>query len=285
MSEPCFVVVTAARDEADHIGYTLASVAGQTLAPAQWVIVDDGSTDDTAALALAAARSRPWITVVRRQPGGGRDTGAGVVAAITQGLAQVKVPDYAYLFNLDADILLGPRYFAGILEKFAQNPRLGAAAGELYDLEDGRPRRTRSQRFAMVGALKGWRRECFEEVGGLAPGEGWEAIDSLRAMMRGWQAATFAEPHLWALHLKPRHRGWLRHGRALYFAGAHPWWVLASACYHLKSRPRLRAAGEILTGYLAARLSGAPRYQDPEFAAFQRRFHLQRLTGFWRGGS
>ncbi len=277
MSEPCFVVVTAARNEAAFLGRTILSVAGQTARPAQWVIVDDGSTDRTLALAQEAARRHPWITPVHRPDRGFRDSGAGVVAAITYGLERVSVPDYAYLFNLDADIVLGPRYFAGILEKFAAHPRLGVAAGEVWDLVNGRLVPMRGQQFAMIGAVKGWRRACFEAVGGLAPGEGWEGIDSLQALRRGWEAVTFPDPELRAMHLKPRADGWLRHGRALHFAGAHPLWVLASAAYHLRSRPLFLAGLDILRGYARAWLAGSPRFEDPAFRAFQRRWQLERL--------
>lgn len=277
MSEPRFVVVTAARNEAAFLGRTIASVADQTALPAQWIIVDDGSTDQTLALAQAAAPTYPWIKAVHRQNRGFRDSGAGVVAAISFGLDQISVPDYAFLFNIDADMVLGPRYFAGILAKFAANPRLGVAAGEVWDRLDSRLVQMRGQQFAMIGAVKGWRRQCFEELGGLAPGEGWEGIDSLKALMRGWEAVTFPDPELRAIHLKPRAHGWLRHGQALYFAGAHPLWVLASAAYHLKSRPPFLAGWRILKGYLKAWLAGGPRYQDPAFRAFQRRWHLQRF--------
>ncbi len=278
MSETAFVVITAARDEAAFLGYTIASVAAQSVRPAQWIIVDDGSSDETLALAQAAARRHPWIKAIHRSPAGPRDTGASATAAITYGLAHVEVPDYHFLFNLDADMVIGPRYFAVLLEKFAAFPALGVAAGELYDFLDGKVVKTRPQQFAMVGALKAWRRECFLQLGGLAPGEGWEGIDSLKAIMQGWEAITFPDAELRGIHLKPRERGWLRHGRALHFAGAHPLWVLASALYHLSGPPPLKAGWEILRGYAGAWLAGAPRYEDPGFRSFQRRWHWARLA-------
>jgi glycosyltransferase involved in cell wall biosynthesis len=279
MTEPRFAVLTAARNEAAYLGYTLLSVARQTLRPTLWLIVDDGSQDDTFLLARAAATRHPWIRPLRRPASGGRDTGAGVVAALTFGLSRLRLADYDFLFILDADILLGPRYYEAILAKFARMPRLGVATGTVRDLRDGRLIPLRGQRFGMIGALKGWRRACLEEIGGLAPGEGWEGIDSLQALRRGWQAVTFPDPELVALHLKPRAHGWRRHGQALYFAGARPLWVGASICYHLGSRPCLRAGLEILLGYLAAWRQGAPRFADPEFLAFQRRWHRRRLLG------
>lgn len=283
MPEPRYAIVTAARDEAATLGYTLLSVARQTVRPALWVMVDDGSTDDTGEWMRAAARRHPWILPVSRAREGPRDTGSRLVETLTFGFSRLRLAEYDFLFVLDADILLGPRYYEIILEKFRTRPRLGVATGTVWDLVEGRAVPERGQQFGMVGALKGWRRQCFEELGGLPPGEGWEGIDSLEAMRRGWRAVTFLEPELRALHLKPRAHRWQRQGRALYFAGASPWWVLASSLYHLASRPYVRAGVEICRGYLQAWREGAPRYEAPGFRAFQRRWHRQRLLGLGRG--
>jgi len=277
MSEPRYAIVTAARDEAGVVGYTLASVARQSVPPALWLIVDDGSTDDTWEWIQAGAHTRPWILPLRRPRGGTRDTGAGVVAALTFGLSRLRLADYDFLFVLDADMVVGPRYYETILEKFRTRPRLGVAAGTVWERRQGRLEPMRGQQFGMIGALKGWRRQCLEELGGLAPGEGWEGIDSLEAMRRGWEAVTFPDPELRALHLKPRAQGWRRHGRALHFAGASPLWVLASGLYHLASRPYVQAGVEIWLGYLRARRAGEPQYDAPGFRDFQRRWHLRRL--------
>ena len=43
---------------------TLRSVCDQTHRPAQWVIVDDGSSDGTRELAESWAEREPWITVI-----------------------------------------------------------------------------------------------------------------------------------------------------------------------------------------------------------------------------
>ena len=42
-----YVIVTPVRDEEKHIEATIDAVAGQTIRPAEWVIVNDGSSDRT----------------------------------------------------------------------------------------------------------------------------------------------------------------------------------------------------------------------------------------------
>ena len=43
-----YAVVTPAHNEAAHLGQLADAMRAQTISPAEWVIVDNGSTDDTA---------------------------------------------------------------------------------------------------------------------------------------------------------------------------------------------------------------------------------------------
>src|SRR3954452_23683038 len=64
MTLPPYVIVSPVRDEAEFLGRTIASIVAQEHRPVEWVIVDDGSTDATPAIAAAAARDHDWIHVV-----------------------------------------------------------------------------------------------------------------------------------------------------------------------------------------------------------------------------
>ena len=61
-----YVIVTPARDEAAHIQHTIDALSAQTVRPAQWIIVDDGSRDGTGEIVDRAASLHDWITVVHR---------------------------------------------------------------------------------------------------------------------------------------------------------------------------------------------------------------------------
>ena len=45
-----YLLISPCRDEARYLRRTLDSVAAQSVRPALWVLVDDGSTDGTAAI-------------------------------------------------------------------------------------------------------------------------------------------------------------------------------------------------------------------------------------------
>jgi biofilm PGA synthesis N-glycosyltransferase PgaC len=283
MSVTKFVVITAAKDEAKYLGQTIESVIAQTILPCQWVIVDDGSVDATAAIAEAAARVHPWIKVVRRRDGGLRDVGAGQAGAIHHGIRQADIDDYEVLFNIDADIVLEPKYFQEILSKFAETPQLGIACGQLYEYKNGRLIQFNALPLGMIGAMQGWRRKCFEEIGGLAMGPGWDPIATFKAMMLGWQTRSFAE--LKVIHLRPIGSSckniyvrWARCGQALHFAGAHPVWVLASAFYHSLDRPFVLSGLCRIIGYLVAAWEGLEQYGDQDFRRFLRKWQIKKLA-------
>src|SRR5882724_6604393 len=65
-----YVLITPCRDEAKYARRTLDSVAAQSLPPALWVIVDDGSRDGTPAILEEYAERFPYIKVVRRSDRG-----------------------------------------------------------------------------------------------------------------------------------------------------------------------------------------------------------------------
>ena len=74
-------VISPVRDEQQYARRTLESMVAQTVRPDRWVIVDDGSTDDTPAILAEYAAAHDWITVVRREDRGHRAVGPGVIDA------------------------------------------------------------------------------------------------------------------------------------------------------------------------------------------------------------
>ena len=61
-----YVIVTPVRDEENHLRKTLESGVIQTLRPAEWVIVNDGSTDRTGEIIEEYAREYPWIRGIQK---------------------------------------------------------------------------------------------------------------------------------------------------------------------------------------------------------------------------
>ena len=88
--QTAYVLVSPCKDEARYIERTLKSIERQTIKPVQWVIVDDGSTDDGMAIVERYRERMPFIKVVHRDSGA-RAVGPGVIRAFYEGLANVDV--------------------------------------------------------------------------------------------------------------------------------------------------------------------------------------------------
>ena len=61
-----YLLVSPCRDEAQYLRRTLDSVALQSVPPALWLVVDDGSTDETAAILQEYAKRLPYLRVITR---------------------------------------------------------------------------------------------------------------------------------------------------------------------------------------------------------------------------
>src|SRR5689334_11991319 len=98
-----YVLISPCRNEAAYMRQTLDSVIGQSIRAAKWVIVDDGSTDDTPRILREYAKQHPWIEVVTRQDRGRRAVGPGVIEAFYAGYEHICPEDYDFLCKLDLD--------------------------------------------------------------------------------------------------------------------------------------------------------------------------------------
>jgi glycosyltransferase involved in cell wall biosynthesis len=82
---PRYVIVSPVKDEERYVDLTLRSVTGQSLKPAIWVIVDDGSVDATPEIIRRYIPSNPFLRLVRNPQAGVRKTGSAVIRAFRHG--------------------------------------------------------------------------------------------------------------------------------------------------------------------------------------------------------
>jgi len=278
-----YVLVTPARDEAQHIEKTIRSVLSQTVRPIKWVIVSDGSTDGTDEIVTKYLAENSWIQLVRTPERCERHF-AGKVQAFNAGYAQVKQIEYDFIGCLDADLSFDEEYFSFLLSKLAADPRLGLVGTPFQDASSARY----DYRFTNIEHVSGscqlFRRECFEAIGGYVPVKGGciDHIAVLTARMRGWKTRTFTEK----VSLHHRAMGTaqqslimakFRNGGKDYAIGNHPAWELFRAAYQTAKRPYFIGALMILSGYVWSAVRRLERPVSPELVTFQRREQMQRL--------
>ncbi|QDV39629.1 Poly-beta-1,6-N-acetyl-D-glucosamine synthase (plasmid) [Tautonia plasticadhaerens] len=284
MSRPRLCLITPCRDEASYARRTLDSVLNQTQPPDLWVIVDDGSTDETPEILDSYARVHPCIRVVRRADRGARKVGPGVIDAFYAGYEAIDPSEFDYVCKLDLDLDLPPRYFEILIDRMEADPRIGTCSGKPYFRQGDRLVSEKCGDENSVGMTKLYRRSCFEQVGGFVREVMWDGIDGHRCRMLGWVAASWDDPDLRFEHLRPMgtsHKGWWtgrsRHGFGQYFMGTAPSYMVASALFRMTRPPLVVGGLAMLSGYFGAMLRGLPRYDDPDFRRFLRSYQRHCL--------
>jgi poly-beta-1,6-N-acetyl-D-glucosamine synthase len=287
MTLPTYSVISPVRDEADYLAITAASLVAQTHRPLQWVIVDDGSTDGTRAIAEEWASAHPWISVVSSEKRHERARGAPIVAAFNRGLRELEQRPVV-LVKLDGDLFLPAHYFAWVAAVFGRDPRAGVVGGTVWMPEAGRWRLDYGKTSHNVhGVAKAYRYDCLEEIGGLQESMGWDGIDEYAARARDWRVHALGE--LSILHYKPRgskqrplQARW-EEGRGNAFMGYRWQFMLLRAAYRgMVERPRLLGGLALLTAYLDARIRRLPQVSDPGAIAELRREQAERMRALLR---
>lgn len=264
---------------------TLDSIVAQTLPPAKWVIIDDGSTDETPRILADYAARHDWIEIVTRSNRGRRAVGPGVIDAFYAGLATINPDEFKYLCKLDLDLEIPLTYFERVIAQMEATPRMANFSGKPYLREkDGRLVSERLGDENAVGQIKLYRTSAFKEIGGFIRQVSWDGIDGHMCRMKGWIARSEDQPELRFIHLRQmgssQHSIWvgrLRWGFGKYFMGSALYYVAAVAFYRMFEKPYIVGGWGILWGYLKAMFSGASRFENREFRRFLRLFELKSL--------
>ncbi len=99
-TQPTYVLITPARNEAAFIGQTIISVIQQTVLPLKWIIVSDGSADGTEEIVKSYVAKYGWIELLRFS--GCKDRNFGTkVHAFNAGYAQVRTLKFDIVGNLE----------------------------------------------------------------------------------------------------------------------------------------------------------------------------------------
>jgi biofilm PGA synthesis N-glycosyltransferase PgaC len=235
---PRVLIVSPVRNEGAHIERVARAVAAQELAPARWIAIDDGSSDDTLRKLRALERELPLLTVLQAPARGGEEQGRDRLARAIEvrnfnvALAQTgwerRAGDraqaggqqraarggqtgservapgehYTHLMKLDGDVELPRNYLRVLLERFACASQLGIAGGVLVEPQAaGAPRRIVIPSYHVHGAVKCYTRACYEAIGGVPECLGWDTIDETYARMRGFQTRSYTD--LVSVHHRP----------------------------------------------------------------------------------
>lgn len=117
-------VIIPAYNQAKYLGAAIQSVLDQTYPRFEVIVVDDGSTDNTAA--VVAGFSDPRVRYIRQE-------NRGLSAARNTGIRSARG---AYLSYLDSDDLFLPEKLALLTAELEDKPYLGLVAGQAIPIDE-----------------------------------------------------------------------------------------------------------------------------------------------------
>ncbi len=264
-------------NEERYLDAALDGLAQQTRAPDKLILLDDGSTDGSTAIAARFVEETPWAELRQRPPRPperDRLKSAQLWNTFQSTVADID-PSYDVVAKLDADIVLTPRALQEIEEHFVADPKLGLTGPAIAERQpDGTLQTLRGRPEHVNGATKFWRRAAWDDVFPMAPLLNFDMVDEVRARMHGWRTATFTATDGESLHLRPMGseggtlQSYRRWGAGEYASGGHPLLVLYIGSQHLRARP---VGGlNYFAGWISAAARRAPRY-DAGVRRFRRR--------------
>lgn len=249
-------IVIPAHNEEDYIGKTLESLVTQTLLPKKVVVVNDNSSDNTQSIAEDYASKHHWITVLNSTSSDTHLPGSKIIHAFNKGLKSLDT-NYHIICKFDADLIFPDNYLEHIVNHFKANKKLGMASGFCY-IEKGTDwiLENLTNKDHIRGALKAYRKDCFEQIGQLKPSMGWDTVDELLAKYHGWEILTDKSLHV--KHLKPTGQSYNKaskylQGEAMYKMRYGFWITFISALKLAYKKSRFSLFKDYMSGYFKAK--------------------------------
>jgi glycosyltransferase involved in cell wall biosynthesis len=280
-----YVVISPVRNEEQYLPLTVNSMVAQSIRPRRWVIVNDGSTDQTGRIAEDAAQANPWIKVVNRPDRGFRKAGGGVMESFYEGYRLIEKESCDYVVKLDGDLSFAPDYFERCFACFDEDQQLGVAGGTICAELGGvlEAENKGDPAFHVRGATKIYRWACWQKIGGLIQAPGWDTLDEVKANMLGWKTCTLVRINI--RHHRPTgaaYGAWndrVKAGLANYITGYHPLFMLLKSMKRMGEKPYLVGGCGLLFGFLKGYVNRIPQVEDKALIRYFRGQQMDRLLG------
>jgi cellulose synthase/poly-beta-1,6-N-acetylglucosamine synthase-like glycosyltransferase len=244
------------------------------------VVVNDNSTDNTAAVVNSFISKHPFISLVNKTSDAVHLPGSKVIQAFQTGFNTLD-ENYDLIVKIDADLIFPANYFETIIKHFQSDERIGMAGGFCYIEKNGEwILENLTDKDHIRGALKAYRKETFQQIGGLKPAMGWDTVDELLCKFYNWKVVT--DESLKVKHLKPtganyNQKARYKQGEAFYTLG-YGFVITAIASIKLammKKKPLLFI--DYMNGFWKAKKSKTPLLVTAEQAKFIRNYRLKKM--------
>jgi glycosyltransferase involved in cell wall biosynthesis len=239
-------------NEEKYIPLCLRSILQQTLRPAQVIICDNESTDDTRQIAnkILNDSNIPFHMIIeRRKP----LIGKWNINFAYWRASKYLQKDLDLVACLEADVVLEKKYYEIIADGFKED-NIGLACGILLPLGFPRPSPLPEPYKMTWGANRVYRYSLWLDLNKiidlrLLPA--WDTDHNILALLRGWKIVQFKEAISWHLRQENPYRG-ISRGIKYRCIGYPIWWNLYKALKDLDP--------DLLVGYTCMALWGTPSF-------------------------
>ncbi|KON29268.1 hypothetical protein AC482_06965 [miscellaneous Crenarchaeota group-15 archaeon DG-45] len=282
MNDQRYVAVTACKNEETTIGNCVRSVLGQTIKPAAYVVIDDGSTDGTPWILEAF---KPRIEVISLEAGRAKTRGNHLrnLFLLAVGYASELMPDWSILLSVDADEVLFPDYVESLIRRMEDDPRLGMTSGIPISRTVGGYRKIHRASNNVWNGARLYRRACWEDIKEIPSIQGWDMWVQFEANRLGWRTRPFDGVNF----LEERAWGgaslmfWIRRGFTRRLLG-YSWLTHLLTCVTaVAQRPYIVGAVAFFLSYLLYGL-GRREFFSPEYHVFVKGHTLDIARGWLR---
>lgn len=279
-----YIIITSAYNEAENIGKCIQSVLKQTIQPAEWIIIDNGSTDCTSNIIQQYQAKFPLIKLLFKTKEKSIVSGYHAINNFYYGMSMINTNSYDYICNLDADIVIDRNdYYEYQILKMQKDETIGITTGITYYYDkNGNKKMVRHHPWHTTGALKFYRKECFESLGIMHPDMGWDGADEMKAMCRGWKTITYYQLEvnhfgkIKDLNRKKSRDYHFNRGFSIYRRGYPLWYIIVKALQTIL-RNSFASSLSLIEGYSKGMFAKESRTLTKTEVKYLRRFHLVRL--------
>jgi len=276
-SQKNYLVVTPVKNEGVNLPDLIRSIASQTLKPVLWVIVDDGSTDNTPDIIREAKKNYDWIESIQMNSDK-RDLGLHLAKVVRTGFdfaiehCNKNGIDYEYLANVDGDLTLDRTFFENLIKEFERDPELGVVSGgiklpvgdQMVHIE-GLPEDEPSGGDMLI------KRECYEKCGGIPVSYSWDSVLKAKARLRGWKTRRFEENIATEIRgvssAEGYWKGYMHKGTGAHYLNLHPFHVFVKTVIYLlhrRGKEPWYVGIAYLAGYLGSVMKRKEQVDDEE---------------------
>ncbi|MEO0185331.1 MAG: glycosyltransferase family 2 protein [candidate division WOR-3 bacterium] len=262
-----YILITPLKNEIKFLPEVLNCVTNQTILPALWIFVDDGSTDGSYELLQEWTRKVSWIKIIRLEGKKKREIGFHYSEVVAEGFEffkKVWYDSFDYIGILDADIVLANDYFERLIKKFEEDKNLGIASGIVLCKVNNKTIWEKEPPEWPCGAARLWTRKCFEETGWRltrAP----DSVSTALAMRLGYNTRNFQD--LKITHLRPTWSGsgfwygFIDIGKSRHYLGYDPMFIIFASLKYTFDYPHIGTI-PFLIGYFSDFIGYKKRIED-----------------------